>query len=212
MDRLQKTRHVDRRILRTKKLLWDAILNLTVERKDFHSIQINEITEKANVARSTFYLHYSNKKELLHEALQYEYSKFVAEMSRYYGRKFAPFYFPYLLDYVRKNPRYFKIILSSVDTAQAYDQTRQYLGEYITSKVDFSIFNPEIPLDLLVYHISGTTLDMLSWWLKDSNKYTAEKYTEYFNDMLFQGLLNILNVKSIAEMDRILLNKFGNNF
>ncbi|AFS79070.1 transcriptional regulator TetR family [Gottschalkia acidurici 9a] len=54
----------DPRILRTKKLIIDAFISL-VKEKDFHSISIKDITNLANINRSTFYSHFSDKYILL---------------------------------------------------------------------------------------------------------------------------------------------------
>lgn len=54
----------DRRMIRTKKCLADALKQLIVE-KDYDSITVQDIIDRANVGRSTFYTHYENKEQLL---------------------------------------------------------------------------------------------------------------------------------------------------
>ncbi len=48
---------MDRRIDKTKKLLKDTLVSL-MEEKELRKITISEITERANINRGTFYLHY----------------------------------------------------------------------------------------------------------------------------------------------------------
>ncbi len=55
---------VDRRIQRTRALLRDALMRLII-RKGYDEITIQDITDEANVARTTFYLHFADKDELL---------------------------------------------------------------------------------------------------------------------------------------------------
>ena len=69
----------DRRILRTEKLITDALLNLLMEKK-FNDITIQEITDTANVGRATFYLHYANKEECLLQLLTKGFDSLVDEM------------------------------------------------------------------------------------------------------------------------------------
>ena len=54
----------DRRILRTRKLLQTALLEL-LRQKPLAKIHIKEIVEVANVARPTFYQHFETKEQLL---------------------------------------------------------------------------------------------------------------------------------------------------
>src|SRR5687767_2937303 len=57
---------IDRRIQRTCQALRAALLEL-IKEKGYDSISIEEITERANVGRATFYLHYKDKEDLLLE-------------------------------------------------------------------------------------------------------------------------------------------------
>src|SRR5512140_447377 len=57
---------IDRRIQRTRQSLRAALLEL-IKEKSYDDISIEEITERANVGRATFYLHYKDKEDLLLE-------------------------------------------------------------------------------------------------------------------------------------------------
>ena len=55
---------LDRRVRRTHRRLKEALLEL-IEERDYERVTIEDITERADVARSTFYSHFSSKEELL---------------------------------------------------------------------------------------------------------------------------------------------------
>lgn len=55
---------VDLRIIKTKKNLYEGLLNLMKERT-FEEIKVSDICNKALTNRSTFYDHFSDKYELL---------------------------------------------------------------------------------------------------------------------------------------------------
>src|SRR5829696_1166863 len=54
----------DRRIQRTRALLLSALLDLIVER-GYEDVSVQDIVDRANVGRSTFYKHFLDKRELL---------------------------------------------------------------------------------------------------------------------------------------------------
>src|SRR5579883_1946929 len=54
----------DRRVQRTQQLLEAALLSL-IKEKEFDAISVQEIIDRANVGRATFYAHYDNKEDLL---------------------------------------------------------------------------------------------------------------------------------------------------
>lgn len=66
-----------------------AFLEL-LEKKDFEYITVKEICEKAEVNRSTFYLHYETIGDLLDESVQYMFEGISCIFSRqersYYGQ------------------------------------------------------------------------------------------------------------------------------
>ncbi|WP_228002406.1 TetR/AcrR family transcriptional regulator [Nocardia australiensis] len=64
-------RNTDPRVLRTRVLLQEAVLQLATER-DLGSITIADVAERATVNRATVYQHYGNRDELLLDAMEGE--------------------------------------------------------------------------------------------------------------------------------------------
>jgi AcrR family transcriptional regulator len=65
----------DRRVERTRELLQTALIELIAER-GYDAITIQDIVDRANVGRTTFYSHYNSKDELFmscHEAIVREF-------------------------------------------------------------------------------------------------------------------------------------------
>src|SRR5690349_440792 len=54
---------IDRRVLRTRDRLGDALVALMQE-KPFDAITVQEVLDRAGVSRSTFYVHYKDKEDL----------------------------------------------------------------------------------------------------------------------------------------------------
>lgn len=53
----------DRRVQRTQQLLRAALLSL-IEEKGFEEVTVQDIIDRANVGRATFYAHFDNKEDL----------------------------------------------------------------------------------------------------------------------------------------------------
>src|SRR6266567_9635349 len=60
----------DRRVQRTRRLLHKALMSLILEKK-YESITVQEILDRADVGRSTFYMHFQDKDQLLFSGFQY---------------------------------------------------------------------------------------------------------------------------------------------
>ena len=203
MDKSTESKFEDRRVIRTKNYLRNAILDLTIERGEFSSIQINEITHRADVARSTFYLHYTDKDELLYDALDYEFHIFMDEIREHYQQDFAPLNLINILTYVNDHPRYFQVVLNTVGTTKAFDQTRKTFEKFLVGWIDFSVFDASVPHDLITYHISGTIINTIKWWLETESDHSPEEMKEFIFDLLFSGILQIVGLKKKSELDDI---------
>ena len=64
-----KNKKLDRRVQKTRTLLHKALMSGILEKK-YESITVQEILDRANVGRSTFYVHYADKDQLLVSGLQ----------------------------------------------------------------------------------------------------------------------------------------------
>ena len=59
-----ETETTDPRILRSRRMLMDALASLLIK-KEFEDISVQDIADEATLNRATFYLHYPDKKALL---------------------------------------------------------------------------------------------------------------------------------------------------
>src|SRR5512141_2751987 len=65
---IRKIVRPDRRVNRTRRQLREALTTLILE-KGYDAITIEDITEQADLGRTTFYVHYHGKEELLLESV-----------------------------------------------------------------------------------------------------------------------------------------------
>src|SRR5690349_18507535 len=70
-------KRVDRRVQRTRQVLQQAFREVVTE-KGFAATSIQDITERANVNRGTFYLHFSDKYMMLDQFIRDDFQLLVA--------------------------------------------------------------------------------------------------------------------------------------
>lgn len=71
----------DRRVLRTRSYLFDALVSLLKE-KPFKEISIREPTDRADIARPTFYRNYANIYAILLDELDFRAEGYMIEIAR----------------------------------------------------------------------------------------------------------------------------------
>lgn len=110
-----KEQKQDRRIRRTQKLLKDSLIEL-MEEKEFKNISVKDITERADLNRGTFYLHYSDTYHLLQD-IEEEVLLSFQEMIDCYKHGFQrdtllPVLNP-IIDYISENSAICKILFEN---------------------------------------------------------------------------------------------------
>lgn len=179
-----KTRKPDRRIERTRLLLRDALMQLIVE-KGYHEITIQDITDRANVSRTTFYLHFKDKEELLFTGMVDLYNDLVkgyASMSReellQYGVTETCFD-PTDFVHVAQHADFYRVMVSEKGDAGFIMRVRQYLASITLQYVLEPLIVPgqtvRIPLDFLAHYTAGAQIGVISWWLENNMPYTPEQ-------------------------------------
>ena len=71
----------DRRVRRTRRALREAMLDL-MEEKGYDQVTVEELTDRADIGRTTFYLHYSAKQDLLLEQFGELLDQLVVQLSQ----------------------------------------------------------------------------------------------------------------------------------
>ena len=174
----------DRRVQRTRELLQKALIELITER-GYDAITIQDIVDRANVGRTTFYLHYNSKDELFmscHEAIVSEFhvgllhplsheellsSEIPPEMSSAYrhleeGR--APLY----------------AVFQGKDSQLILRQIRDRSAREIEANLRalFEENKSNIPLDILANYLAGAQIALMQWWLEKRRPHTPDDLTK----------------------------------
>jgi AcrR family transcriptional regulator len=73
---LQHAESTDPRILRSRRMLMDALAKLLTQ-KEFEAISVQEIAVEATLNRATFYLHYPDKAALLQAMTEFRFRELI---------------------------------------------------------------------------------------------------------------------------------------
>jgi len=172
---------IDRRVQRTREILQSSLIDLMRER-NYDAITIQDIVNRANIGRTTFYLHYNSKDELFlncHEAMVREFRIGLLH----------PLTKEELLS--PKIPRGLKLAYQHLEGARAtlysvflgkdslilLRQLRDWNAQQIESnlRAAFAEVESTIPLDVLSNYLAGAQIALLHWWLEKRRPHTLEE-------------------------------------
>lgn len=121
----------DRRIRRTQKLLKDSLIELMQE-KEFKNISVKDITDRADLNRGTFYLHYNDTYHLLQQ-MQEDVLNDFQDMINCYGHAFKggtllPVLNP-VIDYIVANAAVCRIMFENNASSDFADKFHHLIHE-----------------------------------------------------------------------------------
>jgi AcrR family transcriptional regulator len=167
----------DRRVERTKNLLRTALIQLVME-KGYDAITIQDIADRANVGRTTFYFHYQNKDDLLldHHA---DFLAFV-EMEKLTREELlgdAPSPgLVRLMNQIITGKNIYLALAQARDARIINRGVQQQMAEILRASLEdaFPDAVPTLPLDVLVNYVIGAQRALMEWWLTTRNTYPPD--------------------------------------
>ncbi len=176
---------VDRRVQRTCEQLQNALRAL-LDEKTYDTITVQDITERANVGRSTFYLHFQSKDALFVHAHLAEIARITAQEDLFSVEALVQ---SEPSDALTKLYHYHwnhRETLRMVYFGQYGQTIFLYLRESNTQRLLShlqSAFTSEIttiPLDVLAAYLIGSQMALMQTWIEKRLPYTPEAMAAYY--------------------------------
>ncbi|MBZ0280447.1 MAG: TetR/AcrR family transcriptional regulator [Anaerolineae bacterium] len=166
----------DRRIQRTRRLLRGALVELVKER-GYDTITIQDITERANLGRTTFYLHYQSKEELLldhHAEMTAHFNITALSRDQLLSDTPQPEVIEFLNLLADNRPMY-HAIRAAKDAGLLLRGIQEQLTTNMQNslKAIFPDAEPQMPMDVLTAYIVGAQLSLIQWWMTHRTPYDA---------------------------------------
>lgn len=179
---------MDRRQKKTREAIYQAFTSLLAE-KNFNQISVQEIIDRADIGRTTFYAHFETKDFLL-KALCEELFGHIIDTAmglphghyHYSCGSATDSVFLHLLRHLQENDRNIIELLCSQNNDLFLRYFKSNLKKLILSQYAEKglLTNSALPEDYLVNHIASSFVEAVSWWISRGQKETPEQLTEYF--------------------------------
>lgn len=193
---------LDRRVNRTRRQLRDAMMSLVLER-GYNAVTIEDITERADLGRTTFYLHYQSKYDLLVESLEEiaQDLKVQVEHQAYTEKNQGIQTNPVtvVFQHVEENRDLYRILLKgegSITSSKVHDIMTEGVRDFLKQHVEGNKNKPpEIPLDVVAGYFASAMMGFIAWWLDKDLPYTGEGASDLFMKLFFRGANQVLNLQ-----------------
>ncbi len=188
-----KTQKTDRRSERTRQLLLDALLKLMAE-KQYDLITVQDVIDKANVGRSTFYAHYQDKDDLLTSSFERVLALLNPHIDYDYAATARLLHVEGLFQHVKDHHHLYKALIWGQGIESLFKTGQTYLARNIEEQI--VLLAPQhdlsVPLPILSNYLAGTLLTLLKWWLDNNMPYTPQRMDEIFQQLVMPGVRDVL--------------------
>jgi len=178
---------LDRRSARTREALRGALVDLIAER-GWDDIAVQDVCERANIGRSTFYSHYPNKDALLVgglEDLQAELQRQAqAQADRSHGMIDTPGGFRFALGLIEHAHEQRKIFRGMIGRRSGYvvqQRFREMVIRLVSEELPAS--TDGLPRQAAARWLAAGFVELLSWWVEQRAPLPPAELAALFNQL-----------------------------
>lgn len=190
-----KSKSADRRINRTRKLLQEALVSLILE-KGYEKVTVQNVIDRANVGRSTFYAHFQYMDDLLLSQFDGLREQFDQHLKSQPIPAANPWELTLLVfQHAQEQRLLYKALIGERGGNVMLSHINNYFSELIQEhlKLHLSDRNYEmIPSEILAHYIVSSFMALLTWWLDHDLPYPAERMNEIFQELTEHGVESVL--------------------
>lgn len=193
----KQKRTTDRRVLRTLTTLRTALLELIAE-GGYERLSVHEITERAGIGRATFYLHYTDKEQLLLDAIEQTVAELTEQMAALSAVPLplrAQAMAEHMFTHMAANRAVYRTLMSENGVASLPLRVRNLTAAAIAR--DLSSAFPALAaaptrLEALAQHTAGALLALAEWWLRSDCPESAAEMAKLHIQLTAPGMLATL--------------------
>jgi AcrR family transcriptional regulator len=172
----------DRRVRRTRERLHQALIDLILE-KGYHQVTVQNLTERADVGRSTFYSHYETKDDLLVGLLDRLVEDIDVDLDTEPNGGFpGGFSALAVFRHVAANAHIFKALIGN----GGIDLVERAALDLLTERARSALGPAEgtrIPDDIRAAFLAGSLMALVAWWVENDLSHPPESMASAFNEM-----------------------------
>ena len=180
-------RSADRRVQRTRRILREALTTLLQERS-WDDIGVQDICERADIGRSTFYMHYQGKEQLLAGGLDDLRDTLREQADATYGGKAERLSFVRgLIGHVWDQRKLFRAVIGRKSGHVVRMRFREMVRRLVAEELaHFSATGWQ--REAAVHYVTGGLVELLAWWVDARTAVPPDEVERYFQRLALAAL------------------------
>ncbi|SFL54727.1 transcriptional regulator, TetR family [Paenibacillus sp. 1_12] len=189
------TRKTDLRVIKTREGIRRAFLEL-IREKGYDAITIQDIAERSMTNRNTFYLHYTDKKDLLETVTDEVLDALTGKLTVVIAQKSDQFLMSQAIirivfEHVLEHSVFCKAMLGKHEVPRFHDKMKQIIHHIFHQVLNQNHSQLQdskgIPNDFLENCLSSLYIGTIVWWVEHDFHYSAEQMTAIMSEVITKG-------------------------
>ncbi len=189
----------DRRIQRTHKLLQDALLALILE-KGYEAVTVQDVIDRANVGRSTFYAHFQDKEALFLSEFETLRTLFEHNLLSQPATDTSPWSLSLVMfQHAQDNLQLYTALAGRQGGSLALTYLQKYLSNLLRAHLQYQFpkkENSTVPPEILAHYLVNAFMSLLTWWLDNNLPYSPDRMNEMFSQLTRPGVESVIYGKA----------------
>ena len=178
---------LDRRVRRTRTAILHALIGLMQE-KGYDAVTVSDIIDRADVGRSTFYTHFTDKRDVLDESISGLGEFLRAHRDSSGGQLFG--FSLAMFEHAHEQLPMLRALLGRRGGAVVHDQVANLLTDLV--REDLTVLTagrtPVVPVELVVAGVVGAYLALIARWLDENEIHTPQQMDAAFRRLVLPGV------------------------
>lgn len=184
------TKKTNRSVLRTQKLLKEAFIELLYE-KPIQQISVKELTDRVDLNRGTFYLHYTDIYHLLETIENELFAQFQEIVHAHDDERMNGHPFPLLEDiflFLKEHQTFCQLMLSANGDANFVNKLKTFVKESCFSDWNKTFMDISQELcDIYYSYIVSGCVGLIEHWIVTGLKKSPEEMAALAESMILKG-------------------------
>ncbi len=184
---------IDRRIQRTRQLLQEALLALILE-KGYDAVTIQDVIDRANVGRSTFYAHFQDKEDLFLSDFETLRAQFEQHLLSQPATDEGPWSLSLMMfQHAQSQHRLYKALAGKQGGNVMLAHIHKYLAAIIREHLKSTGKKKGlVPPEVLAHYLVSSFMALLTWWLDHDLPYPAERMNDMYRQLTEPGVMAVI--------------------
>lgn len=176
----------DPRIRQTRNRLGMALIAL-IQEKAIDDITVQELLDRAGVGRSTFYLHFRDKDDLLLSQLELFLEMMSSALTRQSEDSHRVMPVAELFDHIGGQNKVYRALADSGRLNDFFELAQGYFSRGIEQRLKRSGRVRQSEIAARSYALAGSLIALMRWWIDRGCKESPQTMDELFHRMLWDG-------------------------